>query len=85
MSIFAAVHGIPGGVDPQWYPQQPIERLTLDQQFRLVEIAHETTDSGLRRVALRLVEQATHPAFAVSLGVLGTPQEARDDPTVGFP
>ncbi len=42
------------------------ERLTLDRQFRLIEIAHETTDSAVKAAALDLLQKALHPPFIVS-------------------
>ncbi len=35
--------------------------LTLQQQFRLVEIAHETTDYELRSVALTILRHTLNP------------------------
>ncbi len=42
------------------------ESMTLDQKFRLVEIAHETTDSAVKAAALDLLNNALHPPFIVS-------------------
>jgi hypothetical protein len=35
--------------------------LPLDRQADLVLIAHQTTDEGVRRAALRVLEQAANP------------------------
>lgn len=39
---------------------QFVERLTLHEQFRLVEIAHETSSAETRAAALRVLMQV-HP------------------------
>lgn len=40
---------------------QIIEKLSLHEQFRLVEIAHETRDSEIRTAALAVLQQYLHP------------------------
>lgn len=38
-----------------------VERLNLHEQFRLIEIAHETNDSEIRREALRMLQGYLNP------------------------
>jgi hypothetical protein len=42
------------------------ERLTLDQQFRLIEIAYETRDPDICKAAMTLLEQALFPPHFVA-------------------
>jgi hypothetical protein len=42
-----------------------VERLSLHEQFRLVEIAHETSDSEIKKAALAVLEKYLYPAFLV--------------------
>jgi hypothetical protein len=38
-----------------------VEKLSLHEQFRLVEIAHETTNSDIRTAALRVLAKYLNP------------------------
>jgi hypothetical protein len=49
---------------PQWFDAP--ERLSLEQKFRLVEIAHETKDEAVKRMALDLLLAAMRPALMVT-------------------
>lgn len=40
---------------------QYVEKLSLREQFRLVEIAHETGSSEIRTAALKVLEQYLNP------------------------
>ena len=42
-----------------WIPGEPT--LTIVQQFRLIEIAHETQHAGVRNRALEILDRAMHP------------------------
>jgi hypothetical protein len=44
-----------------------VEKLSLQQQFRLVEIAHETGDSAIRKYALTVLETYLTPLQFASL------------------
>ena len=41
-----------------------IERLTLHEQFRLVEIAHESSDLEIKKAALAILEQYLNPPMS---------------------
>lgn len=38
-----------------------VEKLSLREQFRLVEIAHETKDDGIRKAALVVLQKYLNP------------------------
>jgi hypothetical protein len=40
---------------------QYVEKLSLHEQFRLVEIAHETSDSEIRKAALSVLQKYLNP------------------------
>ncbi len=43
-----------------------VERLSLHEKFRLIEIAHETRDQEIRRAALDIILQSLYPPVQVS-------------------
>lgn len=45
----------------------PVERLDLETQARLVEIAHETTSHEIRVAALRVLDQYLNPLMVASV------------------
>jgi hypothetical protein len=48
-----------------------VEKLSLQQQFRLLEIAHETSDSAIRKYALTVLETYLTPLQFVTLPSTG--------------
>jgi hypothetical protein len=42
-----------------------VERLSLHEQFRLVEIAHETSSTEIRTAALTVLQHYLHPPIMV--------------------
>lgn len=62
-----------------WFPVEP--SLTVLQKFRLIEIAHETSDPSVRRYALDLLAHAMNPMMVVApetnvAGAFISPREA---------
>lgn len=45
---------------------QYVEKLSLHEQFRLVEIAHETSDHEIRKAALLVLQKYLNPLVMVS-------------------
>jgi hypothetical protein len=45
---------------------QYVEKLSLQEQFRLVEIAHETGDHEIRKAALSILQTYLNPLVMVS-------------------
>jgi hypothetical protein len=42
-----------------------VERLSLHEQFRLVEIAHETRDLEIKQAAMRVLHKCLNPLVTV--------------------
>lgn len=42
--------------------------LSIHEQFRLVEIAHETSNADIRKAALEVLERALHPLMMFTVG-----------------
>lgn len=40
-----------------------VEKLTLTQQYELLKIAHESTDSDVKRMAIMVLDRYLNPAF----------------------
>lgn len=55
------------------------DKLTLHEQFRLIEIAHETADSNVKAEAMSLLARHQMPMVAVFNGVSG-PGDSRELP-----
>ena len=58
------------------------DTLSLKQQFRLVEIAHETTDSTIRKLALQVLQQYLVPNYLIppmTMQPSGTPTREEYD------
>ena len=47
---------------------QVVEKLSLQQQYRLIEIAHETTDHEIKKAALETLRQYLNPLMMCGPG-----------------
>jgi hypothetical protein len=47
-----------------------VERLSLREQFRLIEIAHESNDSEIRRAALAVLGKCVNPLEPAAMKAL---------------
>lgn len=60
------------------------EPLTLPQQFRLIDIAHETTDPMVKRAALDLLAQAMAPIWLAEFAALTAAPVNHDLPSAAI-
>lgn len=55
---------------------QYVENLSLHEQFRLVEIAHETSHYEIRQAALEVLQKYLNPLVMVAANPAGSNEDA---------